>query len=186
MLLSFLLLSVGLQTCLCANEQSHVAPVVHDNDVYTPLEARLLEMDNTTIRGRISTLAPPSGVGIIVHVTLWNLPVNQSWQYHIHEKPVPDNGSCYATGKHLDPYGRTDTPPCDIKNPASCEVGDLSGKHAPAFVASGDPFDVRFTDFFLSNTPGTPAYYGNRSVVVHAPDGTRVNCGNFEKGGLFL
>ncbi|KAL5355559.1 Alpha/Beta hydrolase protein [Aspergillus floccosus] len=186
MLLGSLLVSLLLRTCFSAKGQSHTAPAVHDNDVSTKLAAHLLDKHNTTIRGKITTRAPPSGVGIIVHVTLWNLHPKQSWEYHIHEKPVPDNGDCWATGKHLDPYGRTDTPPCDIKNPVSCEVGDLSGKHAPAFVGYSGTFDVRYTDFFLSNTPGTPAYYGNRSVVVHAPDGSRVNCGNFEEGGLFL
>jgi Cu/Zn superoxide dismutase len=49
--------------------------------------------------------------------------------YHVHQFPVPDNGSCLATGEHLDPEGRGSTPPCDAAQPQNCQVGDLSGKH---------------------------------------------------------
>jgi hypothetical protein len=44
--------------------------------------------------------------------------------------PVPaENGTCADTGGHLDPYKRTDTPPCESSLPQTCEVGDLSGKY---------------------------------------------------------
>jgi hypothetical protein len=49
--------------------------------------------------------------------------------YHIHEAAVPSNGNCTATGAHLDPQGRGETPACNARSPASCQVGDLSGKH---------------------------------------------------------
>lgn len=101
--------------------------------------------------------------------------------YHIHKKPVPEDGNCYSTSSHLDPYGRTDTPPCDIKAPQTCEVGDLSGKHGPIWAAPGESVAVAYTDWFLSNVEDTPAFFGNLSVVVHAADNTRLTCGNFEK-----
>ncbi len=50
-------------------------------------------------------------------------------EYHIHVNPVPADGNCTATGGHLDPYQRGDTPACDAKKPATCQVGDLSGKY---------------------------------------------------------
>jgi hypothetical protein len=46
--------------------------------------------------------------------------------YHIHEKPVSD-GDCNATGGHLDPTKRGESPPCDSSDAADCQVGDLSG-----------------------------------------------------------
>lgn len=101
-------------------------------------------------------------------------------EYHIHVNRVPEDGNCYATGGHLDPYKRTDTPPCDINAPETCEVGDLSGKHGPIWAANGQSFDILYTDFFISNEAGSPAYFGDRSLVVHAADNTRLNCGNFE------
>jgi len=50
-------------------------------------------------------------------------------EFHIHEKPVPTDGNCTGTGAHLDPYLRTQVPACDSAKPATCEVGDLSGKY---------------------------------------------------------
>jgi hypothetical protein len=38
------------------------------------------------------------------------------------------NGNCSSTGGHLDPYGNGGTG-CDLTKTASCEAGDLSGKH---------------------------------------------------------
>jgi hypothetical protein len=49
--------------------------------------------------------------------------------YHIHDQPVPADGNCTGTKAHLDPYIRGQKIPCDPKDPASCEVGDLAGKH---------------------------------------------------------
>ena len=49
--------------------------------------------------------------------------------YHIHEKPVPEDGNCTATGAHLDPYKRGEAPPCDASALPTCQTGDLSGKH---------------------------------------------------------
>jgi hypothetical protein len=100
--------------------------------------------------------------------------------YHIHQKTVPDDGNCYSTGPHLDPYKRGDKPPCNISAPQTCEVGDLSGKHGPVYVSKDGIFKVSYTDFFLSNVPDTAAYFGNRSITVHTPDSARVNCGNFQ------
>jgi hypothetical protein len=49
--------------------------------------------------------------------------------YHIHQEPVPTNGSCAGTGGHLDPYQRGESPACVMSSPETCQVGDLAGKH---------------------------------------------------------
>lgn len=42
---------------------------------------------------------------------------------------MPADGNCTGTLAHLDPYKRGEDPPCDASAPASCQVGDLAGKH---------------------------------------------------------
>lgn len=100
--------------------------------------------------------------------------------YHIHASRVPEDGNCYRTGAHLDPNGRGQEPPCTITAPQTCEVGDLSGKHGPAWAPVGEEFRASYTDFFLANTPGDEAYFGDLSWVVHGSNGDRLTCGNFE------
>jgi hypothetical protein len=41
------------------------------------------------------------------------------------------------------------------------------------------PFQSSYTDEYLSLVPGTPAYFGNRSIVVHYANKTRITCANF-------
>ncbi|KAE8334131.1 hypothetical protein BDV24DRAFT_170521 [Aspergillus arachidicola] len=104
--------------------------------------------------------------------------------YHIHERPVPDDGNCYGTGAHLDLYKCERKSSCDIDAPKTCEIGDLSGKHGPAYAPEDQTFEVLYTDYFLSNVPDTAAYYGNLSFVVHTYDNRRANCGNFKVARL--
>jgi hypothetical protein len=94
--------------------------------------------------------------------------------------PVPADGNCTATLGHLDPYNRGETPPCNASEPDTCQVGDLSGKHGLIIATSGEPYEDEYNDYYISTTPGSPAYFGNLSVVVHSNDLTRLNCGNFE------
>jgi hypothetical protein len=98
--------------------------------------------------------------------------------YHIHDQPVPENGNCTATNAHLDPYNRGEDPPCNQSDPASCQVGDLSGKHGKIPVLPG--FSANYTDSYFSLTPGAPAFFGNRSVVLHYANKTRIACANFK------
>lgn len=100
-----------------------------------------------------------------------------STAYHVHVSPVPANGDCTAAGEHLDPYNRGEQPPCDPSDPATCQVGDLSGKHG---TASGTSFFAEYTDFYLSTDPSSNAFFGDKSVVIHDATGTRLNCGNFQ------
>ncbi|OJK00271.1 hypothetical protein ASPACDRAFT_42856 [Aspergillus aculeatus ATCC 16872] len=174
------LASLGL-LWLQASAADTNAPIVWDNND-SVWQVQLLKKDNTTVQGHLEASPGPDNVGITIHAKFWGIPTDQQpLLYHIHKKPVPEDGNCYSTSSHLDPYGRTDTPPCDIKAPQTCEVGDLSGKHGPIWAAPGESVAVSYTDWFLSNVEDTAAFFGNLSVVVHAADNTRLTCGNFEK-----
>lgn len=56
--------------------------------------------------------------------------------YHIHEKPIPEDGNCTAAGAHLDPYKRGEVPLCNPDEPQTCQTGDLSGKYGNATESS--------------------------------------------------
>lgn len=96
--------------------------------------------------------------------------------YHIHDAPV--SGDCGTTLAHLDPYQRGATPVCDATKPETCEVGDLAGKHGKIDVV---PYTKSYNDLYASLKPGIGAFFGNRSIVIHAGDEakTRIACANF-------
>lgn len=93
--------------------------------------------------------------------------------YHIHQYPVPSNGSCLATGGHLNPYNGSAT----ATEPAKLEVGDLSGKHGSI---PGTSFNSYYVDNYISLNEEDPAYIGNLSVVVHYHNTTRIACANIK------
>jgi len=96
--------------------------------------------------------------------------------YHIHESPVTSDGNCTNTGAHLDPFIRGETPGCESTLPQTCQVGDLAGKHGQI---TADPFAATYIDAFASTLPGNPAFFGNRSFVLHFANKTRISCANF-------
>jgi hypothetical protein len=100
--------------------------------------------------------------------------------YHIHVDPVPSDGNCSATLGHLDPYERGENPVCNASQPATCQVGDLSGKHGTMSPPAGCSFQLTYLDLYLSTEPGVNAFLGNRSIVVHSNNKTRLACANFE------
>ncbi|KAB8212945.1 Cu,Zn superoxide dismutase-like protein [Aspergillus novoparasiticus] len=141
---------------------SQNAPVTQENDPRLLHQAKLLDKDTTTIRGRMTIWSGLNDVGVRVHVLFLGLPkVGQYLTYHIHERPVPDDGNCYGTGAHLDLYKRENKPSCDMSAPQTCEIGDLSGKHGPVYAPGEQAFEVLYPDYFLSNVPDTAAYYSN-------------------------
>ncbi|KAF2396762.1 Cu,Zn superoxide dismutase-like protein [Trichodelitschia bisporula] len=99
------------------------------------------------------------------------------FMYHIHENPVPDDGNCTATGGHLDPFGRGDATACDASAPESCQVGDLSGKYGTIPALPG--FSAAYTDTWVSLVPGLGSFIGDRSIVLHTANKTRLACANF-------
>jgi hypothetical protein len=100
---------------------------------------------------------------------------------------VPENGNCTATGAHLDPYLRGEATPCDADAPETCQVGDLSGKHGD-IPTDQDTWETTYVDLYASTVEGYEGFFGNRSIVFHYPNKTRITCANFEKveGGAEL
>ncbi|PYH95970.1 cytosolic Cu/Zn superoxide dismutase [Aspergillus ellipticus CBS 707.79] len=180
MLSKTLLASLGFSLLASAAN----APVTINNDGQQ-YRAQLQPKDNTTVSGHITSYFGPGQVGVNFFVEFWGIPDDgQALSYHIHNSPVPEDGNCYSTGSHLDPYARGDATPCDIQSPQTCQVGDLSGKHGPVWAPADEGYTAIYTDWFLSNVEGEPAFFGNRSLVIHnAATNARLACGNFEVWG---
>lgn len=105
------------------------APKVSGNPAGASYVAVLPEKAGSSLSGSIQAVTGPDGVGVKFTVSISGLPdYGGPFMYHIHEKPVPDNGNCTATGAHLDPYKRGEVPICDASKPETCQTGDLSGK----------------------------------------------------------
>ncbi|KAK3695332.1 superoxide dismutase [Podospora appendiculata] len=164
------------------------APVVSNNPAGAVFRATLPETafsktaypDGGNIKGEVVAVSSPDGVGVIFQVTFSNLPTTGGpFPYHLHVNPVPENGNCTATLAHLDPFARGEDPVCDPKAPETCQVGDLSGKHGK-IPGGADPFVVTYTDLYASTLEGIGAFFGNRSLVVHFANKTRITCANFE------
>jgi hypothetical protein len=95
--------------------------------------------------------------------------------------PVPSDGNCTKTLAHLDPFIRGETPVCDKSAPATCQVGDLSGKHGAIPTDGRSVFEASYVDLYASTAEGIGAFFGNRSIVFHYPNKTRITCASFEK-----
>ncbi|RAL66751.1 hypothetical protein DID88_007534 [Monilinia fructigena] len=54
-------------------------------------------------------------------------------------------------------------------------IGDLSGKHGKI---TSDPFEA-FMLMIRIDTPGLGSFFGNRSLVIHFGNKTRITCANF-------
>lgn len=103
------------------------AAAITDNPAGAAYEARI---SKNGIRGRVVASTDPSTGGVNFAVDFANLPTEGGpFLYHIHVEPVPESGNCTETLAHLDPYIRGEAEPCDPSMPATCQVGDLSGKH---------------------------------------------------------
>lgn len=162
------------------------AKVVTSNPVGVMYEAVLPETaftkgsayaDGGNAKGVVSAVAGPDGTGVVFKVKFSNLPKEGGpFKYHLHVAPVPADGNCTATLAHLDPFLRGETPGCNSSAPATCEVGDLSGKYGEV---KSDPFEATYTDLFASTQEGLGAFFGNRSLVFHYANKTRISCANF-------
>ncbi len=90
--------------------------------------------------------------------------------------PISSTGNCVSALGHLDPFIRGEQPPCDSTKPQTCQVGDLSGKHGKII---SDPFSAKYVDYYASLVPGTGAFFGNRSILVHFENTTIITCASF-------
>ncbi|KAI1103958.1 superoxide dismutase [Jackrogersella minutella] len=133
---------------------------------------------NGNVKGSVTAQSGAGGNGVDYQVSFSNLPTEGGpFIYHIHVAPVPADGNCTSTLAHLDQTIRGEDPPCDSSRPASCQQGDLSGKYGK--IDSSDPFTASFHDPYTSLLDGDGAYFGNRSLVFHFNNKTRISCANF-------
>ncbi|KAK5720551.1 hypothetical protein LTR17_014882 [Elasticomyces elasticus] len=133
--------------------------------------------------GNVVVSSMPDGNGVNVQISINNLPPSGGpFLYHIHVNPVDSAGNCTTTGAHLDPYNVTEAVTCNASKPEDCQVGDLSGKH---YKINGTSLTANYVDKYISTQPGTPAFMGNRSIVIHFANKTRITCANFTIPGQY-
>lgn len=137
------------------------------------------------LAGFIGILSSVDGTGVRVSYDFRNFNLSDSleYTYHIHEKAVPSYGNCNSTGMHFDKYGVGDDHVCNSKEPETCQLGDMSGKHGAITFASQTSNNSRadaYHDDYLSTIINNTAFFGGLSVVVHRKrDKLRLACGNF-------
>lgn len=154
------------------------AQIVNGNPQGVTYTATLPDRDDTEIRGFISGTSNSNGTGVTFTVDFTGFPSEElgPYLYHVHDQPVPANGNCTATLAHQDSYIRGEQPPCNSTAPATCQDGDLSGKHGNITFPG---LQTSYSDLYLSTRQGPGAFFGNRSVVVHTSNTTRLTCANF-------
>ncbi|CAG8642731.1 14495_t:CDS:2, partial [Ambispora leptoticha] len=135
------------------------------------LAVALFDGHQNNVRGSVTfsglTNADNTQVSVSIESGLTN--TTGSYLYHIHLKPVPQDGDCDATLGHLSPNGIPESFPCASANPAACQEGDLSGKHGPAPGVSSGTFSQQYYDEFLKWDESDSTIRG-RSVVFHFPN----------------
>ena len=103
----------------------------------------------STVTGSIRISSAPGGSGVAVSANFEGFPDFATYGpflYHIHALPVPANGDCTATLRHLDPQNAGEYYPCIVSAPQNCQVGDLVGKYG-AITAS--PFAAQYSDLYI-------------------------------------
>lgn len=151
---------------LAASALAGTNPVLTDS----PTDVTLKATFNKTISGFVEFYSTNGSV--TVDVDLSGLPASGGpFLYHIHQKPVPANGSCTATLGHFNPYNGSET----ATTAAGKEAGDLSGKHGTIL---GTSLKTSYIEPYLSLDLLDKAYFGGLSVVVHYANTTRLACAN--------
>jgi len=138
--------------------------------------------DNATgsiITGSIVGKASGNGTGVMFTVNFTGFPSEAAYGpfvYHVHNLPVPADGNCTATLGHLDPTDRGELHACEVAAPQTCQAGDLAGKHGNITSTS---FTASYLELYLSTNPSSPYYFGDKSIVIHSTNTTRLTCANF-------
>lgn len=129
------------------------------------------------IKGTIK--AESNKVGVNFTVSLTGLAVEKGpYLYHIRHDPVPSDGNCSGTGIRLDPFQRGDSPACNSTAPATCQVGDLSGKYG---ALPGPSANVSFNDPYAATNIIDLQYIGNRAIVIEDASSAKIACANITK-----
>ncbi|KAL8660345.1 MAG: hypothetical protein Q9202_006654 [Teloschistes flavicans] len=154
------------------------AAIVTTNPPGITYTATLPNSTTSDIRGFVAGTSNANGTGVVFNINLSGFPDPSlgPFLYHIHDQPVPANGNCTATLAHQDPYIRGEMPPCDPTQPGTCQTGDLAGKHGNITT---NPFQTSFLELYLSTVQGPASFFGNRSIVIHTSNTTRLTCANF-------
>ncbi|KAL2362852.1 hypothetical protein RJZ56_004229 [Blastomyces dermatitidis] len=177
-LLAYSALSFGLTTA-----QFIEAPETYHNPYGVVYSAMLLDKNTTSLRGRINATAGPGGHGVVYTLEFWGFPEESKhgpFPYHVHDQPVNSSGDCLSTLAHLDLTFRGEHPPCNKRKPWTCQAGDFSGKYGDIMnLTNGTYYYTKFHDPYTSTQYGLGSFIGNRSIVVHYSNITRINCGNF-------
>lgn len=150
------------------------APVIEDNPENVRYKA---DIDTGDVHGIVEVYTAKNGTAK-VKVDITGLPEEGGpFFYHIHNNKIPDGGDCEAAGTHFNPYN-SEFETCGEQDDAYCQVGDLSGKHG--FINT-TCFQLKYYDPYLSLNPDDTSFIGDRSVVVHYNDMSKMACGNFRK-----
>ncbi|KAL8729904.1 MAG: hypothetical protein Q9166_004461 [cf. Caloplaca sp. 2 TL-2023] len=136
------------------------AEIVDTNPAGITYTAFLPNSSTSDIRGFVAGTSNANGTGANFVVQLTGL-------------PDPSLGPF----SHQDPYIRGEVPPCDPVRPETCQVGDLAGKHGN--ITTSPAFNTAFLDLYLSTVQGPASFFGNRSIVIHTSNTTRLTCANF-------
>ncbi|KAL8819284.1 MAG: hypothetical protein Q9223_002250 [Gallowayella weberi] len=132
------------------------AEIVTNNRPGVTYTAFLPNSSTSNIRGFIAGTSNANGTGV-------------NFALQISGLPDASLGPFY-------PYIRGEVPPCDPVHPETCQTGDLAGKHGNI---TSNPFSTAFLDLYLSTHQGPASFFGNRSIVIHTSNTTRLTCANF-------
>ncbi|KAH8710038.1 superoxide dismutase, partial [Phaeosphaeriaceae sp. PMI808] len=153
------------------------AMVIMNNPPMASYVAMFPRNSMSKVKGRVTAMSGKDGLGVNFSLMVRGLPNEGGpFSFHLHDQPVPMDGNCTGTKAHLDPYQRGQAPACDMSMPQTCEVGDLSGKHGKI---EGARVSKNFMDKYAALVPGIGAFFGNRSIVIHYANSTRLACANF-------
>ena len=136
--------------------QSSKAPVVANNPIGAKYVATLPQKAGSPLAGSIEGASSADGKGVKFTVHFSGLPATGGpFMYHIHQKPVPADGNCTATGARVDPYHYGEDKTCDASQPEICQTGDLSGKYGKFATQE---FPTEYTDLYSATLPSDPAF----------------------------